>query len=503
MAIRAGLVLAIGVALLAACGTATSGPATPGRAATPAMTVSPDTGLIGGQPLHVRVTGFPPDSTIELYECVAGGGCGRAAASYAGTGNAGSALVTFIAQPSVVTGSGAPSRCDHQCLLAAVVIKEPAGVSPESVPAATARLTFSTAPQAAAVELTHSSLLGISWISATEGWALAAQPCDTGTCTRLARTTDNGRRWQLLPDPAVRIQDGTVNCLARACVSQVSFVSATIGYLYGPALLMTTDGGLTWHAQRGPQTEALTTAGNQVYRVSYTGSGCPGPCQPSLLEARAGSSRWRTLIDRLAEPGRSDTAQIVVSGPDVLVALYGSLAGPISAQAVLYRSANGGASWQKVADPCGGLGPQGPNQEEDLIALAAASGGFFAGLCAPHTGTGIFVITSADSGMTWRPTAAAPHGHWLDLIAAASPATIAVATGASGGSGTYTARLLVTSDGGNKWVTAATDTQQLTTIGNPAWLGFETHMVGQWLGDPHGIWTTTDGALHWTRTAFR
>jgi len=76
------------------------------------------------------------------------------------------------------------------------------------------------------------------------------------------------------------------------------------------------------------------------------------------------------------------------------------------------------------------------------------------------------------------------------------------------GNGSSTARLLVTTDGGKSWVTAATDTQNLSgtnpiTGSAPAWVDFETPLVGQWLGDAHGIWNTTDGGLRWTRTAFR
>jgi photosystem II stability/assembly factor-like uncharacterized protein len=505
--------LGAGLALLAAaCGSVASGSgagATSPRAVGPAMTVTPDSALTGGQPLRLRMTGFPPDSTIEIYECVAPGACDEAAASYAGTGSSGSVSATFIAQPSVLIGSGsAPSRCDRQCFLDAVVVKEFGSASPGPALAATARLVFSTASQAAAADLAYSSLLSTSWVSATEGWALAAQPCASGTCTRLARTSDAGRHWQVLPDPPARIQDGTSDCSTQACVSQVSFASSAIGYLYGPALLMSTDGGLSWHARPGPQTETLTIAGGLVFRVTYTSSGCPGPCQPSLQEAPAGSASWRTLIGQLAEPGRSNSAQIATSGPDVLVAMYGSLAGPVPAQAVVYRSADGGGTWRQVADPCDGLGSSGPSQEEDLIGLAAAPGGFFAGVCAPHSITSTFVITSADAGATWRPTGAPPPGQLLGLVAAASPATIAVGSGAIGGNGSDTARLLVTTDEGRHWVTAATDTQNLTT-GNlttgtaPAWLSFETPLAGQWLGDPHGVWTTTDGGLHWARSAFR
>ena len=41
---------------------------------------------------------------------------------------------------------------------------------------------LSEAATSPAQELAHSSLLSTSWISATEGWVLAAQPCSADTC---------------------------------------------------------------------------------------------------------------------------------------------------------------------------------------------------------------------------------------------------------------------------------------------------------------------------------
>lgn len=508
MAIWTRSVLVVGVTLLAAaCGSVSAGSgggSKPTPLAGPAIAVTPATALFGGQPLRVRITGFPPNTTIELYECAAPGNCDTGAAGYTETGSAGGASTTFIAQPAVQSGStGMRTQCNRQCDLIAVAVKQAVDATANAAPTASARLLFATTSGSTATNLAYASLLGTSWISATEGWALAAQPCAKGTCTRFARTTDAGRTWHVLPDPPARIQDATVDCSVQACVSQVSFVSPDIGYLYGPALLMTTDGGLTWHAESGAQTETLAIARGQVYRVSYGHGGCPGPCQPSLQAAPAGSTSWRTVIGQLAEPDRSDSAQIAVSGSDVLVAMYGSLAGPVPAQAVVYRSVDGGGTWRQAADPCTGLGHGGPTQEEDLIGVTAAAGGFFAGLCAPHQMTSTFVITSADPGATWRPTAAAPPGQFLGIVAAASPTTIAVASGALGGGGSNTAQLFMTTDGGRRWVTAVNDTQNLTNGSAPAGLEFETPLAGQWLGDPHGVWTTSDGGLHWTRTPFR
>ena len=249
--------------------------------------------------------------------------------------------------------------------------------------------------------------------------------------------------------------------------------------------------------------EALTVADGNVYRVAYGHGGCPGPCQPTLQEAAIGSTAWHTLVGQLAYPARSSQAQIVASASTLLVAMYGSQAGPTSAQAVVYRSSDGGASWQQRADPCSGPGPGGNEQEEDLIDLANGPGGFFAGLCSPHTGSGAFAVTSTDAGESWQMAGPLPNVAGLALLAAAGPATLAVSTGAMGGSGTFVAQLLVSVDAGQHWTTAATDSQQLTQEGTSAWLGFETSRVGRWISNPNRIWTTYDGGLHWSRTAFR
>jgi hypothetical protein len=62
-----------------------------------------------------------------------------------------------------------------------------------------------------------------------------------------------------------------------------------------------------------------------------------------------------------------------------------------------------------------------------------------------------------------EPAAPGPGGtrHHLSLIAAASPARLAGATGRVTGSGPFTYRMVVSADGGLHWATAVTDTTQI------------------------------------------
>lgn len=266
---------------------------------------------------------------------------------------------------------------------------------------------------------------------------------------------------------------------------------------------MTTNGGESWHLQQGLKVETLSVADGDVYRVAYDHSGCPGPCQPTLQMSTPGATTWKTLVARLEYPGRSSSAQIVSSGSELLVAMYGSQAGPVSAQAVVYWSDDKGASWLKMADPCDGKGPGIRGHEEDLVDLASAPGGYFAGLCSPHTGSATFEVSSSDGGQHWSFAGTLPKSQGLGLIAAASSTDLAIATSSTLGGGAFTARLLTSSDGGRKWTTAETDVQQLNAkTAIPAWLGFETPKVGRWISSSNKIWSIADAGQHWSPLAF-
>lgn len=492
-----------------ATGSSTTGPGTP-TPSTPRVTVSPDTGLVGGQKVLVTVSGFPDGTTVQISECAGPtppsqmGQCDQPGTSASAVYTAGgqSRSVPFVAAPSLGgVGGSASTVCRDQCLMVAVVVKTSSGLPANPPPSASTPLSFATHGSGG---LANTTLTDLTWVSATNGWALAARPCSTGTCARLAHTTDGGTQWQVLPDPPASVSEdasGGACPTSGPCVRSIRFATSQIGYLFGPDLLMTTDGGRTWTPQAGVKVEALAIDGGRVLRVAYDHSGCPGPCHPVLQESPIGSTAWSTLVGSLAYPGRSNSAQIVVSGSSALVAFYGSQAGPVSARAVLYRSTDSATTWTRQTDPCpSGTGPQG---EVDLVGLASGPNGLYGGLCRYHLQTsGAFVITSTDAARSWTRSAPLPSQPVFSLVAVPNPSTLVAATGSTGGSGSYTATLLISSDAGKRWTTAATDPQQLTQTGSPAWLGFENPQVGHWVGDPHDIFNTSDGGQHWTRLPF-
>ncbi len=122
---------------------------------------------------------------------------------------------------------------------------------------------------------------------------------------------------------------------------------------------MLSDGGHSWQRVRGRPVEALEPSAGTVVRIVYDRTGCPGPCDRTVQETTAGSPAWHTVL-RLpaASTIGSVAAQLVRLGTSVLyVLLYGNVAGGASqAHTVILRSTDGGATWQRQADPCPGAG---------------------------------------------------------------------------------------------------------------------------------------------------
>lgn len=357
----------------------------------------------------------------------------------------------------------------------------------------------SGSPPPSTTGTTSSSLAGspvaFSWTSEGDGWKLTTHPCAQGLCPGLDHTSDGGGHWIALPDPPAVFADHSLDCSAATivCVNAIAFATPTIGYLYGPALLVTTDGGLTWHRQSGPFIQTMAIDGPQALRVVYTSGGCPGPCQFILQRAPIGTNSWHTLLDKTDLQGI--TTQILSPAHDIVMAIYGNLAQGAE-PAAIYRSLDRGETWDKIPDPCTASDPT-----YALTQLAAtATGGALYGLCGTPASKPTTLINSTDNGSTWISSKPIPGPDHLNLLAAASPTTVAVASTAAGGSGPFTAELLVSTDNGFHWTTAATDHYDIQpNVLQPGWLGFPTPQTGLWLAGPNRLWDTRNGGHTWSK----
>ena len=503
------LLAPVAIAAGVATGLATTGPAPshepptrsppPGQVpvtSAPGVTVSPRTGLVGGEQLRVVLSEFPARVGVQVSECPSAHEIGHPGCVGPGTwlvtDATGSASGTFVAQPTTRVSETRPlTVCTTRCVVAAVESQKFVTSDSEGPATATASVSFEPGGTGG---LADASLVDLSWVSPEDGFALASRPCDKGSCAVVARTTNAGTSWTALPPTPAFCTDATCS----DAVSGIAFASSTVGYLFGPATFMTTDGGERWQALPGPQVESLAVGGGQGFRIAYAHSGCPGPCNPVLQVAPLGSATWHTVLSDL---GYGAGNYLVVSGPDVYVVTHGNLASGVGTQrSTISRSIDGGATFETLTDPCAGR----LRTPHVLSALAAAPGGVLEGICTRRAGTGgQYLVSSSDAGATWqlRPL---PSGatRYFGEIATASASTIAVATGAVGGSGTTTATLLVTTDGGKSWATAATDTFPVEETAAVAQLGFGTSQVGSWVADPHSVFVSTDGGAHWKRFPF-
>lgn len=345
-------------------------------------------------------------------------------------------------------------------------------------------------------------VVDLSWVSDSMGWALAAVPCAGQLCPAVAETTDGGVTWQGLPSPSVAFYGPepppTADCQQVACVSHIRFATASIGYLFGPSLFMTVDGGQTWKEVTSPLVESLEAAGGDVFRVVYDTTGCPGPCNRTVQEAPAGSDAWQTLY-QIPQGADLDTATLILEGESIYLPIYGDVAKGAE-QTTLFRSLDGGQTWQRLGDPCAGATPP----VDVAFAFAAASRGFLSVLCFPSgQPQGWAVLSSSDAGSTWGPRLPVPESS-AGLLAAPSPGHLLIASPTGAGGGLATSTLSYSSDGGQSWSTAASDQVNLSLapVGLSLWLGFEDVTTGRWVGDDRTIWTTTDGGTDWTSRSF-
>jgi hypothetical protein len=92
--------------------------------------------------------------------------------------------------------------------------------------------------------------MSASFLSASSGFVLGGVGCKYGNpvCrARLVATTDGGAHWHVVGAPDVLLFYGAGDLLTQASrVSGVVFANSRDGWLYGPGLYATHDGGAHW-----------------------------------------------------------------------------------------------------------------------------------------------------------------------------------------------------------------------------------------------------------------
>jgi hypothetical protein len=131
----------------------------------------------------------------------------------------------------------------------AATLARAAALIPVAALAASAMSAAPAAARAASAVPAGFQPVSASFVSPARGFALGAAGCQRpGACrARLAATTDGGEHWHAVHAPDVRLFDNGGNSLTQASrVSSVVFAGRRDGWLYGPGLYATNDGGARW-----------------------------------------------------------------------------------------------------------------------------------------------------------------------------------------------------------------------------------------------------------------
>ena len=276
-----------------------------------------------------------------------------------------------------------------------------------------------------------------SFLSPARGFVLGAVNCRTrlGCRARLVVTADGAARWHAVTAPSVRLFNAGGNSLTQASrVTGVVFSSRRNGWLYGPGLWATHDGGGHWRRivlggnvvpSLGGGVVAMAAAAGNVYAVV---SPDPFHGRPQeLYRSPAGQDAWARVGTMTGDP----FASLAVSGK---AAWFGT-------STHVWATADG-VRWHKYPFGCPGTG-------YGLSGIAAASSSHVVFLCADAMGmfhTGKEVLRSVNGGKTehlaGRPPvvgdttggiAVPPHHSKVIAIAVITPGPDFLYRSASGG----------------------------------------------------------------------
>ena len=144
-------------------------------------------------------------------------------------------------------------------------------------------------------------LSAVTFVDAKHGWAVGSGFSDTGNSPLIIATSDGGLNWTVQKTGPVHILDH------MAELDAVTFVNDRVGWAVGntggapdeaPIILATSNGGLTWKAERATARRVY----GGLYAVSFVGSrhgwavggdGGEQVGQPVILSTADGGQVWR------------------------------------------------------------------------------------------------------------------------------------------------------------------------------------------------------------------
>ena len=364
---------------------------------------------------------------------------------------------------------------------------------------------FSTTTTAASVQ----GVVAVTFLNGSDGYGLFSKDNAGVNCSlSVASTHDGGATFSAqVPLPS------TAQCFTT---QSITFDNAGDGFVYGPGLYVTHDGGMTWNAITTSGTVlSVVPLGRSVWMVQRQ---CPdsGPnamCQLDLEQSTDGGRNWsgQTLTGvQIPLPYGVDTNiwLLRMSGSSALLILptgnpsEGSTTNDVSVLA----TSTGGRSWQQLSSaPCisGGAWVERVSEATDGSLWLA---------CASEPGAGNQVKTyarSLDDGRTWLQGSCplvATSSTWPSCLTAnaftsgylGDIAAISATTALIDGSRNI---VQITNDGGKTW--APVESKIGGDANGSTGLFFANKDDGWAISETYGaggpLWRTTDGGEKWNQ----
>jgi photosystem II stability/assembly factor-like uncharacterized protein len=331
----------------------------------------------------------------------------------------------------------------------------------------------------------------VSFVSPGRGWVLGRSGCQD--CAGLLLTGDGGGRWTVLP--ALPAPLGYYNSSANA-VMEVAFADAANGFLYGPGLLATHDGGRSWSRQPLPPVQALSVGSRYAYALTLA--------QPG------GSALWRTAIGsggwaRLPLPAGASPPSLspgygtllLYAEGGTLVLLRPGFTGPrVTPGQVgqLWVSLDNGTDWRARPVPC--TPPDGGGAAVLSIALRHPDAWlldcFDSEQSSQEQNTQHHLYGTTDAGLSWVRLPDPTSQNMPDLLADNGSGHAFLAT--EGIADT----LVGSFDGGQHWQTLLTSGGSFYGWADLRFVNAETgFVVGPTHYSPEHLYRTDDGGRTW------
>lgn len=357
--------------------------------------------------------------------------------------------------------------------------------------------TTTTRPRAPVGTSVPSGFLpgSVTFVSATTGFVIGIDTsCSAGSCVALARTTDSGSSWVALPAPtAGYVAHGDSFTSTAPAVSEVRFADELDGWIYGPSLFATHDGGATWQRLNlGASVVSLETSGGYVDAVvspCTVEQECTGSLE--VYQARATGGAFNlVLTGPSTESVGGDSFHLSLHAPVGFVNMSG-VGEPNQADFYATQNLAEPSGWKVFPDPCavtsgysvgafvapdttslytlcGGPGAAGSVEKVVVktqnaissVAGTAPLGGDPEGLAATSSGTLVvsaasgasWLYRSTDGGATWTTAETYTDGGigFNDLGFTTATQGVVV-HGLPGPPGNYASQLLISTDGGASW----------------------------------------------------